>query len=763
VSRPLALLALIAGGLALLASSASAASAPQVKATWVTDVTATSANLRTEINPGGAATTYHFEYLTLAAYEANLKAAKDPFTGATKAPLSGSASVGAGSLAVERVQHVSGLTPTSVYRFRVVATNSLKTTTGPERSLGTEAPSNAFALLDNRGWEMVSPVDKNGGAIQAPEAIFGGGVFQAAANGQSLAYSSADSFGAGAQGAPAGSQYIATRNGGGWQTQNITTPLLAGSYGQSPDGVPYQLFSGDLSNGLLSNGQRCRGKVGECPVINPPLPGSGAVAGYRDYYLRSGDGSFKSLLSSADLAHTSLGPEQLEVDFVGASADLTHVVLSICAALSANAIEVAAPGGCAGQNLYESGEGSLRAINLLPGETKTTPGAVLAAPAGAISTDGKRVYVTQLEDGPIYLSEAGAPSKALPGTTGEVAAFQTASADGRYAFFTKGAHLYRYDATSGIATDLTPAGGVQGVLGTSADGSAVYYLDATGLMRWTQGTTTQLAGGANAAAPSSFPPATGTARVSPDGAHLLFLSTEELTGYENNGAMEVFLYGPPPTGGAPKLTCVSCNPTGERPQGASAIPGAVANGQGEAATRAYKPRALSANGQRVFFESTDDLSIQDSNNATDVYQWEAQGEGDCAREGGCTQLISSGRSSEASVFIDASADGSDAFFLTEASLAFGDPGSFDLYDARVGGGFPAPPNFIACDGDACQPLPEAPEDPTPGTLVANGGNPAQRFVKVSEGKKGKPHKPKGKHKKKHHKRHGGKKKHGGKK
>ncbi len=742
--RPrLSLLALIAGAL-LLPASASAAEAPQIKATWVTDVTATSANLKANIGSGGASTTYRFDYLTQAAYEANFKAAKDPFAGAATAPLSGSAP------AVSFVtQHLGSLIPETTYRFRAVATNSQGTTTGPERSLGTEAPTNAFALLDGRGWEMVSPLDKNGGAIQSPESISGGGVFQAAANGQSLTYSSADSFGEGAQGAPAGSQYIATRSSSGWQTQNITTPLLSGSYGQEPNGVPYQLFSSDLLAGLLSNGQRCRTEVGECPVANPPLPGSGAPAGYRDYYLRDGAGNFKALITGADLTpHTSLSAKQFEVTLVGASADLSDVVLSSCASLTSSATEVAAPGGCTGENLYEWSAGSLRALNVLPGETKTTPGAVLAAPTGALSNDGKRAYFSELEDGAIYLAEEGKETKALPETTGGGAAFQTASADGRYAFYTQGARLYRYDATTQLAADLTPGGGVQGVLGASEDGSHVYYLSAAGLFLWSSGTTMEVA---KAADVGDYPPATGTARVSSDGAHLLFLSAEELTGYESNGQVEVFLYGPPPDGGAAKLSCVSCNPTGELPQGASAIPGAIANGT----PQAYKPRSLSTSGNRVFFESADHLVPQDSNNAVDVYEWEATGEGNCAREGGCVQLISSGRAEGQASFIDAAADGSDAFFLTDASLAFGDPGSFDLYDAREGGGFPAPPNTIACEADACQPLPEAPEDPTPGTLVPNGGNPAARFTTV-----GKQGKKKHKH---HRKKHRGGKKHGGKK
>ena len=72
---------------------------------------------------------------------------------------------------------------------------------------------------------MVSPVDKNGGAIQGFGQNFGGGVLQAAAGGDgAVTYSSASSFGDGAQGAPAASQYLSRRGAGGWSTENITAP-----------------------------------------------------------------------------------------------------------------------------------------------------------------------------------------------------------------------------------------------------------------------------------------------------------------------------------------------------------------------------------------------------------------------------------------------------------------------------------------------------------------------------------------------------------
>jgi hypothetical protein len=157
--------------------------------------------------------------------------------------------------------------------------------------------------------------------------------------------------------------------------------------------------------------------------------------------------------------------------------------------------------------------------------------------------------------------------------------------------------------------------------------------------------------------------------------------------------------------------------------GGSSVPGAIANGGETLSPHAYKPRVLSASAERVFFETTDELVTQDTNNDVDVYQWEAGGSGSCTRASGCVNLISSGRAQGASTFVDASADGSDAYFLTIASLVSSDPGVADIYDARVGGGFADAPKGIPCFGDACQPLPPEPEDPTPGTLrVRKSGN-----------------------------------------
>jgi hypothetical protein len=602
-------------------------------------------------------------------------------------------------------------------------------------ALAGSAAQAAVGLPDGRGWEMVSPLDKNGGQVDPPGAIFGGGVLQAAADGESVTYGSSASFGPGALGAPLASQYIARRVDAGWSTQNITVPTLAGSYGVEPDGVPYQLFSADLGRGLLLNGRHCRGVGEDCAVANPPLPGTDAPAGYQNYYLReSATGGFTALLGAAGAGELALDPAEFELTLAGASPDLRHVVLSTCAALSAEATEVPLGEGCdpGEANLYEWSPGAgLGLVNLLPGEAQGTPGATLGAQAGAVAADGSRVYWS--DGANLYLRTPGL-TRQVDETAGGGGVFETASADGSVAFFTKAGHLWRYDALAHSSADIAPSGGVQGVLGASEDGSHLYYLTAAGLFLWHGGATVKAAAGADA---STYPPTTGAARVSPDGAHLAFVSTAPLTAFDNTEATppacgdpeaggdrcsELYLY----SAGANTLVCASCRAAG-RPTGPATIPGAIPNGVGSRAVDSYKPRALTVDGARLFFDSRDPLVATDTNNDWDVYQWEARGAGDCVRSGGCIALISSGRAEGGASFVDASSDGADVFFLTDGSLVASDPGSVDLYDARIGGGFPVAPEPIPCQGNACQSLPPEPTDPSLATLIPGLGNPAVRY------------------------------------
>ncbi len=704
------LIAIVLAALGLTAPAAQAA-APTVVGTWPSGVSTESVNLRAQIDPGDLPTTYLFEYTTEADFR--LKG----FTGATKFPQTG---VGIGTGLV--LKHLGELSAATAYRFRVVATNSDFVTVGPVRSFETGEPEAVFSLPDNRGWEMVSPVDKNGGEIQGFGANLGGGVIQAAAQGGAVTYTSASSF-ATPQGSPGPNQYLSTRNGSGWTTSNLTLPMLSGTYPEAPtSGVPYQLFSSDLSGALVSNGRRCRvSTLTACPVENSPLAGSGAPAGYRNYYLRSAaNGSFKALLSSTDISGLALDSSHFELAFVAATPNFAHAILSSCAALTATATEVPGSGGeCdpTKPNLYKWSGGGLTLVNLLPGDSTGTPGAFLAAQSRAISANGQRIYFTDGEGGPIYLRETGGATKLLPETAGGGARFETASADGSLAFFIQAGHLYRYSAVTESVVDLTSSDEVLGVLGASDDGSFVYYRTPAGLFLSRNGTNISISAQVD---PKSTPASSGNARVTADGRRLLFLSTAELSDYDNRNPLnapqpEVYLFAAPGTAGA-GIVCVSCNPSGERPLGGASLPGASPNGSGSFAQNSYKPRVLSADSKRVYFESFDALAVGDTNGDRDVYQWEAVGSGDCAKPRGCVKLISSGRAEGGASFLDASTDGVDVFFLTDGPLVPSDVGGVDVYDARAGGGFPTSSSAIPCFGDACQALPPEPATPTLGTL-----------------------------------------------
>lgn len=133
---------------------------------------------------------------------------------------------------------------------------------------------NSNRLPDCRAYEIVSPLDKNGASVQGVGHASGGGVFQAAVDGNAATFSANSSFGA-AAGSSEASQYISRRGGAGWSTENVTAASLSGAYGGGNAGVPYQLFSPDLSSALLLAGRHCRSVgVGSCPwqVRRSPVP-----------------------------------------------------------------------------------------------------------------------------------------------------------------------------------------------------------------------------------------------------------------------------------------------------------------------------------------------------------------------------------------------------------------------------------------------------------------------------------------------------------
>jgi hypothetical protein len=360
-----------------------------------------------------------------------------------------------------------------------------------------------------------------------------------------------------------------------------------------------------------------------------------------------------------------------------------------------------------------------------------------------------------------------------------------------------GSDLYRYDYESqgdgGKLTDLTadsepgdPNGAeVFGILGNSDDGSTVYFV-ANGVLAQgaTRGGCKPGVGGGEGVGgvcnlyvsqdgqityigkitehdnwrfrakydASNLPK---ISRVSSDGSTVLYTgSNRELYRYQIGDSNPI---------------CISCATTGVPVNGGASLGSAEIAGVGNLEPNGSTlNRNLSSDGNRVIFETAQALVAGDTNGlegcpevgeasepaCTDVYEWEAKGTGSCHWEkqnGGCIYLISSGRSTEPSVLLDASASGNDVFFFTRSQLVGQDEDSFvDVYDARVDGGFAsqkAPPPPPICEGEACKGgIPPAPEVGSPSTPLFSGpGNPKPHHKKA----KARKHK----HKRKAHKRH----------
>jgi len=748
---------------------------PEVVSQSVSNVTATTAQLHAEIDPNGILTHYAFQYMTESAFEK----AGETFTGAAEAPPGGAEVEGS---VIQKVgAAIPGLFADFGYVFRTVAESACK---AGEPSVGcaVETAMKAFhtypddrrELLDDRAYELVSPADKHGGQVMPgdpnirtcaneckPATTYVQFPRQVSSNGNGIAYEGTP-FAPG-QGAPIVNQYIARRDESeGWENANPTPPLLG-----SGAGPGYKAFDLELDNGVLAQ-------------FGPPLS-PGAPPEYENLYSQpfAKPLALQSLLSEESLpSRPPTGPGSFDVGYAGAATDLSRVFFAANDALTEETAfaPAAEDGGAAKSNLYEwEPTGQLRLVNVLPGNTKTEAGAGFEPiSAGAISEDGSRAFWSQ--DGKLYVREDAEATREIPGPGG----FLSASTDGSEALLDDGC---LYDLEIEECTDLTEGkGGFQGIVGQSDDLSHIYFVDTavlTGeeenseddkaqaegfnLYSWTEGTTAFVAtllaadntGSSLGISISDWAPmpSTRTAQASPNGRFVAFLSFAPLTGYDNTGPCKAISEEPPVIGSGPcpeafiydsatgELACASCNPSGATPLGPTVlrlIPGAPSP----------QPRYLTNSG-RLFFDSRDSLSQFDTNEGVeDVYEFEPQNVGSCNRIGGCVALVSAGHEGDDSNFLAMDESGKNVFFTTRDRLVGADEDELiDLYDARVGGGFPLKPE--SPQGEPSLQVP--PFEPTPAspTLTDPGNVSAPKSCKKGQVKKKgkcvkKKHKPKAK-------------------
>jgi hypothetical protein len=304
--------------------------------------------------------------------------------------------------------------------------------------------------------------------------------------------------------------------------------------------------------------------------------------------------------------------------------------------------------------------------------------------------------------------------------------------------------LYMYDTSKPasdshnltfVSVDSEPAdaGDVQGVIGASDDGHYVYFvaigqlvadgpdpIPNYGVYVWHDGSLAYVGSIFNSDVgqdtSEDFIFDRPESRVTPDGTHLLFMSTssKDLGGYDQGnchvftGCHELYVYNAIDR----RSSCASCNPSGAR--AASDATTFTRVSVGGSSTTAARNRAISDDGRYVFFTTAEALVPRDTNGKSDAYEYDATT--------GNVSLLSTGTGPSNSYFMNSSISGDSAFILTREQLVGRDTDrAYDLYDVRVGGGFPeplsAPP---ACDGDACHGVPSVePPVSTPGSALAH--------------------------------------------
>ncbi len=718
---------------------------PTIENESVSAIASAGAAVGANIDAAGLLTDYHVEYGATEAYGSSTL----------------SLTVGAAKSAVGVLVHLSGLTPGSTYHARVVAHNALGTADGEDLAFTTPTSlgPTTSTLPDGRSYELVTVPGSSAGNVYVPETIgiepeashqvFSGQPIRASASGERVVFVAEpppEAGGSGSSGDGGGNNFLGQRSTAGWTATSIMPPVANHDV--------YRGFSNDLSSAFL-----LAGEVGQAP-LTPDAPGDCSV----EYARTTSDGRYHALFTSLRTPGDCGQPH-----FAGVSADDSSAIFESEVALTPEATPGSELGSHEEDNLYDSVGGRLFLVNVLPdghadvnaafggvsvlGEETNAEFQVRFTPGyhhygQAVSTDGSHIVWTDLNTGDLYVrldpATPAARTVQVDASVGGGGRYQGASGDGSKIFYTKSGNLYEYDVNGETTTDLAPGGAVLGVNAIGEDASHVYFVaegvlasneNAHGETPTAGAPNLYLAAGGETRFIASLSTADGddwrssfalrTAEGSPDGRNLVFTSSRSITGYDNRGTPEVFVYDAL-TG---DLSCASCNPSGEPPtEGAPFLPRPEISARG-----IYQLRWISADGSRVFFDTPEPLVAQDTNGVQDVYEWEREGAGTCRQPGGCVYLISSNLSSEMAWFVDASANGNDVFFVSRAQLVPQDGGQeVQLYDARVGGGFPQA--STECTGSGCQGAPPAPPSfATPPSATFNGiGN----FVSPPPGKPG---------------------------
>jgi hypothetical protein len=601
-------------------------------------------------------------------------------------------------------------------------------TTGVVAGLGMVVASADAApppTADGRSYEMVSPVDKNGGNVAGDNVSI-----VSSAAGDAVAYLSRGSFGDTiGSGSIGQTQYVARRGSSGWANRAITpTP----SYGAAQI-----FFTTTVITGFSEDLRRAVVWGYDLPGVAGSLPKTANI-----YAEDTATRALELVTSPAAL----VDPLRWVIfDFAspdpgGVSRDSRHIAFRASTPLLPEA-PADVPSVYDWEQGVSGGRGTLRLASILPDGSPASAGAALVPRSyrASVSPDGSRVtFVSPVDpaggpvsDSQLYLRVDRAhtawvsqPETTGPPPTPQDVVLQQVTGDSRHVIFATssrlldsdpndGSDLYLYTDSANPASDanltlVSDTGDVPGndplagtaVIGSSDDAGRIYYFKNDSILLKEGSTTRTVADGIVPdsdtrllfAATASTP---GGARVSPDGRYLAFFTawTPTRNGVPvaaSDGHYEMYLYDAV----ADTVRCVSCPASGSATAGASIVP-SVTHIFPSVATIGLRTSFLADDG-RTFFSTAEALVPQDVNGVTDAYEFDPAT--------GKVVLLSTGKGAEPASFAAASASGNDAFIVTRQQLAKADRDALvDVYDVRVGGGFPetqdpAPP----CEGDSCQ-------------------------------------------------------------
>ncbi len=704
---------------------------PTIVTTSVADVTSTTATLRADLRAGGASTTYHFEYLTLADYEA----AGGSFAGAAKT--AETAMPFADNQPRPASAAISGLQPSTRYQFRVVATNGRSPvggTAGPVRFFLTNEPgSNPAETCPNAAIRVIQKATRlpecRAYELVNPPSILYGDMMRMPATGDPNNFSAFASMVAGeeASASMTGSYMVAHRTANGWVSEDTNLQTVPGYDAGGAANAYMTRYSTDARSALM----------GTYVNVNP-----GDKGGWDYYRAKVGTGGQADWLTVGRNGEYG-GDGRL----VETTPDLSRVIFQKSIDLIPE--EPVPPGGSFEYPLYARDANGLSLISILPnGEpTGAIPviflsqngyygdpfgefqgGAPPVRGARGTSADTRRVYF--FTGGPfgnniIYVrDETTNPPRTVIASASERTGdggdptingygFISTTSDGSVAYFistdrltdeaTLGGGIYRFDLNAPVGerlTQITPFNGnpeefgIQKGLGVrsamlSEDDSRLYFSSPTKLtpdavagksnVYLYEGSSLELVG--------TFGEEGKLERLTPDGRYVLITSRASIDGAPVNGRIAIYRYDAVEK----ELDCVSCRPDGSNSAGDAAmytVPDAPI------IINVTQTRNLTNDGA-VFFQSTDRLVATDENSAYDVYLW----------RDGKTSLLSEGAGVRAVYLGDNSADGRTVMIASPTPFVRADEDAreVDVYAVRVDGGFTEPPPPpAACEGESCR-------------------------------------------------------------